>query len=256
MAGPASRILAYAVDFVVIIGVQLGIFVLLFLGALSGSAIFERLREPVTELLEESNPSDPDEFMVSAFFLLLLVVVLMVQLVAEWAYFVASEMATGGRSLGKFVAGLRVVEDGGRPLGLRASVVRNLLRVVDILPSSYLVGLVAMVVSPEHKRLGDLAAGTLVVRLDRPAAAPPLAAGEADASDFSFDRAQIARLDENGRALVRQTLRRVEGLDPERAGEALARAVEVLCQRLEHPPVEPHDHRAFLHSLWRAARHR
>ena len=79
-------------------------------------------------------------------------------------------------------------------LTLGASLARNLMRLVDVLPSSYLVGLVSMLVTAEGKRLGDLAAGTIVVRIDRLPSVRPLAvANEPGAPAFGFRREQIAR---------------------------------------------------------------
>ena len=93
-----------------------------------------------------------------------------------FGYGIAFETLTSGRTPGKRVAGLRVVRAGGEPPGFLACAVRNLMRLVDILPGFYAVGAVAIFVSPRNQRLGDLAAGTLVVRerrgarLGRPAA--------------------------------------------------------------------------------------
>jgi len=129
---------------------------------------------------------------------------------------------------------------------------------VDILPSSYAVGLVAMVMSSEGKRLGDLAAGTIVVRLDRPEKAAPLPdteAGEGSPS-FRFDRAQIERLGTAERALLRQTLRRLDTLAPPQRAEVLERSAEVLRQRIGYEPVEAAEREAFLRALLAAVRGR
>ncbi|UCE87823.1 MAG: RDD family protein, partial [Deltaproteobacteria bacterium] len=254
VAGPASRILAYVIDYLVIVLLELAIFFLLFVILSSTTSLLESLRGPVAEAIQEVDTADPDSFFLSALFWLAFVVFLLVQLAAEWSYFVLFEMSSGGRSLGKLVAGLRVVRDGGLPISFRASAVRNLLRIVDYLPTSYLVGLTSIVVSPEGKRLGDLAAGTLVVRLDRPAPAPPLLEEEDEsAADFRFDRAQIARIGRKERALIRQTLRRIDSLSDERRGAALARAVEVLCTKIEHEPVDAQRRADFLRALLRAS---
>jgi hypothetical protein len=150
---------------------------------------------------------------------------------------------------------LRVVRDGGLPISPREAVVRNLLRAVDMLPANYLVGLAAMLVSEQGKRLGDVAAGTVVVRLDRPAPAEPLPAypSEGDAA-FRFDRAQLRRLGPRERTLLRQTLRRHAELPPETAERGLEMAVEALRARLEYGPVAPEERIAFLRALWRAIR--
>jgi hypothetical protein len=57
-----------------------------------------------------------------------------------------------------------VVEADGSPVGFLTSAVRNVMRLVDVLPTAYLVGIVSILVSSRNQRLGDLAAGTLVVR--------------------------------------------------------------------------------------------
>jgi uncharacterized RDD family membrane protein YckC len=80
-----------------------------------------------------------------------------------WGYHVAFETWGRGQTPGKRVFGLRVVKDDGSAVGFLDAVVRNLVRVVDILPSSYAIGVVAIFLSKRHKRLGDMAAGTLVV---------------------------------------------------------------------------------------------
>ena len=84
----------------------------------------------------------------------------------EWGYPVAFEVYRGATP-GKRAMGLMVVQDDGAPIGLAASMVRNLLRVIDFLPFGYGVGLVAALADPDFRRLGDLAAGTLVVHTPR-----------------------------------------------------------------------------------------
>lgn len=79
-------------------------------------------------------------------------------------YSVAFETWAGGRTPGKRWTGLRVVKVGGGPVTFTASMIRNLLRLIDILPGGYLVGMVAIVASTRNQRLGDMAAGTIVVR--------------------------------------------------------------------------------------------
>ena len=82
-----------------------------------------------------------------------------------FGYHVAFETLASGRTPGKRAAGLRVVRVGGGPVGFLPSAVRNLLRLVDMQPGLlYAVGATSIVVSARNQRLGDLAAGTLVVR--------------------------------------------------------------------------------------------
>jgi uncharacterized RDD family membrane protein YckC len=74
------------------------------------------------------------------------------------------ELAAGGRTPGKRWTGLRVVMEGGGAIGLRASVIRNVIRLLDFLPTAYVVGSIAILVSARNQRVGDLAADTIVVR--------------------------------------------------------------------------------------------
>lgn len=247
MAGPTSRILAYAIDVFLIWCLEVALLVAVFLSTPLAGWAAEQLRAALGN--EVSDPqAELSAFLAFAAFFVL------VQLALEIAYFVLLETTTGGRSLGKRILGLRVMRDGGLPIGLRESLVRNLLRTADSLPANYLVGLVAMLLSREGKRLGDIAAGTVVVRLERPAAAQALAADPGDAAAFRFDRAQIASLGREGRALVRQTLRRIDELPREAAESALERAVEALRVRLAYGAVAPAERRAFLRALLAASR--
>ena len=81
-----------------------------------------------------------------------------------FGYDILFEVLASGRTPGKRVSGIRVVRVGGQPVGFLTSSVRNLLRLIDILPFGYLVGCIAVLASPRNQRLGDIVAGTLVVR--------------------------------------------------------------------------------------------
>jgi uncharacterized RDD family membrane protein YckC len=82
----------------------------------------------------------------------------------NWGYFTLFEAFWNGRTPGKRVAHIRVIQRSGRAIGLFESMARNLVRYIDQIPFFYLVGFIAMFVTRQHQRLGDLAAGTLVVR--------------------------------------------------------------------------------------------
>jgi uncharacterized RDD family membrane protein YckC len=79
-------------------------------------------------------------------------------------YDVLFEVLGRGKTPGKRAVGLRVVGPGGRPIALVRSAVRNILRIVDILPGFYFVGMVVIFVTRRNQRIGDLVAGTHVVR--------------------------------------------------------------------------------------------
>lgn len=95
-------------------------------------------------------------------------VFVLLTLLIGWSYFVALEWLWEGRTLGKRMFGLRVITADGSPASFIAILIRNLLRIVDFLPVFYGLGLLAIVVSPRSQRLGDIAAGTYVVRAPRP----------------------------------------------------------------------------------------
>lgn len=81
-----------------------------------------------------------------------------------WGYYIFFELIWNGQSLGKRWLGLRVIRTDGMPVTLVESIVRNLVRAVDFLPLYYGLGVVVMLISAQSRRLGDLAAGTLVVK--------------------------------------------------------------------------------------------
>ena len=94
--------------------------------------------------------------------------------VVSWWYMVLFEVLNQGRSPGKQWMGLRVVQDDGTPVGWSASLLRNLLRFVDMLPFGYALGAISCLQHPTFKRLGDLAAGTLVIYREQPPKRPAL----------------------------------------------------------------------------------
>lgn len=92
----------------------------------------------------------------------------------SWWYMVLFEVLNQGRSPGKQLMGLRVVQDDGTPIGWSASLTRNLLRFADMLPFGYFLGAISCLQHPTFKRLGDLAAGTLVIYREQPVKRPEL----------------------------------------------------------------------------------
>jgi len=116
------------------------------------------------------------------------------------------EIAMRGSTPGKRLAGVRILTLGGQVPGVRAHLVRNLLRVLDSLPVCYLVGLVATAVTENSVRIGDLAAGTVLVY-------DPEAGGDRfDAPPVNPEAA--SRLGADTAALCRDLLHRWDALDP------------------------------------------
>lgn len=139
------------------------------------------------------------------------VFVLLTFLIA-WSYFVLLEWLWQGQTVGKRMFGLRVIRDDGAPAGFMAVLIRNLLRVVDFLPALYGLGLVMVIASSRSQRLGDLAAGTYVVRAPRPSldyfslrTLSPLGEGE---------RVELRALPGEAQRLVREFVAREARLRP------------------------------------------
>jgi uncharacterized RDD family membrane protein YckC len=123
----------------------------------------------------------------------------------NWFYSVAFEVLRQGRTPGKMVMDLQVVHDDGTPVRWPASVLRNFLRSVDVLPvfPPYAVGAIVMCIDRSFRRLGDLAAGTLVIYSVSPPqrAGIPEAAPQPPAISLALDeqRAVIAFAERAGR---------------------------------------------------------
>jgi uncharacterized RDD family membrane protein YckC len=134
-AGPVPRGLAWAVDTLLQVGMGLGLSLALGILGLGGFGL--------------------GLFLIGMFVLI-------------WFYPVLFEVRAHGQTPGKRMLGLRVVQENGTPVGWSESVLRNFLLVADFLPLLYLAGLVTMFLDSSFRRLGDLAAGTLVVYADAP----------------------------------------------------------------------------------------
>ncbi|MFE2051323.1 RDD family protein [Streptomyces sp. NPDC059459] len=134
---------------------------------------------------------------------------------------IAVETLSHGRSLGKMACGLRVVRDDGGPVRFRHSLVRGLIGVIEILMTFGVVACIASLVSARGRRLGDVFAGTLVVRERVPVAPagfvpppPPWLAGR-------FAELDLSAVPDDLWLAVRQCLTRMGQLDP-RVGWTMA----------------------------------
>lgn len=144
----------------------------------------------------------------------------------EWLYPTVFEVMWRGATPGKRVCRLSVLRDDGSPVDWGASFIRNTLRAVDFLPLLYGFGLVSMMLTRDYRRLGDLAAGTVVVYVDEPARAPLDAAGDAEPPPVSLSAPEQ-------RAVIDYLLRSPR-LTPERAQE-LAGLAQPLTAGLTGP---------------------
>jgi len=92
-----------------------------------------------------------------------MIIMLIAVFLFEWGYFIFFELVWNGRTPGKKLMGCRVIRDGGLPVNFTASFIRNLIRPLDYFLSALMIGFFIVFASPTYKRLGDLAAGTIVI---------------------------------------------------------------------------------------------
>jgi len=131
---------------------------------------------------------------------------------AWFAYDILFEVLSHGRTPGKRWNGLRVVRIGGAPVDVRASAIRNILRIVDEWLLSFIPGIVSILVTQRNQRVGDLAASTVVVRDRRVPVAKqgaPRAAAPAWTPDWDVSGVTLEDL-----ATVREFLQRRSSLAP------------------------------------------
>jgi uncharacterized RDD family membrane protein YckC len=138
LAGLGSRFMAIFLDTLIQFLAFLAIFVISL--GFSASGLFER-KQPAW---------------VTAIFILL-------GFCLYWGYYATFETFWKGQTPGKRWAGIRVIKETGRPINAFEAIARNLMRPVDWFPALYGVGVVAMLLNKNHRRLGDYVAGTLVV---------------------------------------------------------------------------------------------
>jgi uncharacterized RDD family membrane protein YckC len=162
------------------------------------------------------------------------------------------EVRHNGRTPGKAKAGLRVVRERGGPLDFRAAALRNLLGLADFLPLCYLLGAFLVLYTKRGQRLGDLAAGTFVIR-ERGADLPEEPVGELErfASDeYQFTPEQLQACTPEDRQLLRSFFRRYRGMK-RRDREALAcRLCDLFLDRLKYESPSAIVAESFLASLY------
>jgi uncharacterized RDD family membrane protein YckC len=155
-------------------------------------------------------------------------------------YHILFETLWNGQTPGKRMLGLRMVDISGRPIGFTTSAIRNLLRIVDFLPSAYAIGFVTMFFDKRARRLGDMAAGCMAVRqrdvvtldslhMPRTNQQPVVAAAQ------QVTIPNLRALRRNDIDLVQEFLRRRRGLAPDVRQRLASQLVGGLQQRLGYP---------------------
>lgn len=207
LAGLGSRFIASLIDTTIKLAVLIGFSIFLFGGSnLLGGG--------------EVNAIGAAAFYIVTFFLF-------------FGYDVMFETLASGRTPGKRWTGLRVVRIGGRPVGFVSSSIRNMVRIVDFLPSLYLVGMITAAATRLNQRLGDLAAGTVVVREKPTVVAPAQSAPPPIATDDGVTGTwDLSAITNDDLATVRRFLERRAELTP----QARSHLAHELAGRL-HPKV-------------------
>jgi uncharacterized RDD family membrane protein YckC len=184
----------------------------------------------------------------------LLGVGILLHFLISWGYYIFFETLWSGETPGKRVMGLRVIKDGGYPVDFRAVLIRNLMRAVDSFPAvCYAIGFIALLANEHYKRLGDMAAGTLVVAQRREEEAVLLPGmGETvmyrllDATVLT----QITRLDRDEYRMVKLFLTRRRELPQDKRGEFALRLAQPLIEKFNYKaPALGMDYERWLDEL-------
>jgi uncharacterized RDD family membrane protein YckC len=164
-----------------------------------------------------------------------------------YGYYVYYETVWNGQTPGKRYARLRTVREGGLPVDLACAALRNLVRVVDFLPVLYALGAVVVVASSRNKRLGDYAAGTLVVK-ERPARPAEAAVGAESRRSLGLVK-NIELVTPEEFAAAKRFVERKAELRAEVREELAGKIARPLMERLAAAPDGSVPYSAFLEEL-------
>jgi uncharacterized RDD family membrane protein YckC len=149
-----------------------------------------------------------------------------------YGYFIVFEQYWNGQTPGKRALGIRVVRDGGYPVELAGSTIRNLVRIIEFTLGFYFISVISMLLSSENKRLGDYAAGTIVVRDRAFEVRDPSSWLRPGADDQSAAQGEIVGISHDERAVVDRYMARRHTLDPGSARAAAATIAAALRPKL------------------------
>ena len=152
IAGIGSRSAAAMVD----VALQMGALLVLLFGLIGISAAIGIAGNPLGRLVAPGASA--------VWGAVILAVVLLGMFLILWGYYLIFEIVWNGQTPGKRLMGIRVIRENGYPIRAGDAVIRNLIRIVDGPPFAVVVGLFVMLLNERAKRLGDFAAGTVVVR--------------------------------------------------------------------------------------------
>ncbi len=166
-----------------------------------------------------------------------------------WAYFPLFEGLWNGRTPGKRTQLLRVVQADGQPLTVGPVLVRNLVRIVDFLPAYYAIGAITMILTRRSQRLGDLAAGTIVIRDRRPPVPATLSSGTGTPGGPSSASLDTAAVTDREYEVIRSFLLRRPSLTPEARADLARRLASALAPRVPGSDRASFDPEGFLEEV-------
>jgi uncharacterized RDD family membrane protein YckC len=153
-------------------------------------------------------------------------ILILIPFLFHWAYFTLFEAFWDGRTPGKRLMRVRVIHQSGRSISFFESMIRNLIRTVDALPSFYAVGLASLFITKRHQRLGDLAAGTIVIHEEKRESALWNGSGARSFTATIFENAPMQR-PKPGTGLPADAIARLNKGDLEAIDNFLARRLDL-----------------------------
>ncbi|MBA2941999.1 RDD family protein [Paenibacillus sp. CGMCC 1.16610] len=238
-AGIGSRAAAHLLDSVILIFVNVLLFVFVIL---------------VSRLYSGSWLPDLADY--------LLAITIVLWIVLNLGYFVCSEAFMGGQTLGKRWLGLRVIQNNGQSATLLSIIIRNLFRLLDVMPLFYFVGMLSIFLSSKDKRIGDMVAGTLVVveaRFERIKRRKQL---EKAIARKNYPEIVMGHIEEAMRQgitakdwqLLQAWIERVPTMSDARLAELAAPIAHYFAEKLEQDSAIAQDASAFLVKLYETLR--
>lgn len=238
-AGLGSRFIAWFIDSMLLV-VILFILFLLFLVLVLAGAGSEKILRDLGRSLENARPGQPPELLLYFWGIAVLVLGL-----GSFVYYGLSEYLMRGQTVGKRQLSIRVVKANGFSLDAGSIFLRSIFRVIDHIPVLWIVPVLAK----NSQRLGDMVAGTVVVREEQSAISrlrESLLKRPSSESAFRFDGPALERARPSDVEAVERILERRSEVDPRARREILDRACVSLAERLKVEPPEPAKQRRFL----------
>ncbi len=227
VADIGSRFLAILIDTLI----QLALYFFLFVGI--------AILAPQIEVVDLPRPVS--DGLVVAFILIIFLI--------QFGYFLFLEIIMNGQTPGKRLFRLRVVNESGYPLSPLGSIIRNIVRIIDFFPFAYGIGVITMFLNRRARRLGDFAAGTLVVKMrDEVKLSSILPAPGSPVSETERARSGVHMLSESEIALAESFLARSDNFtNQDTLGLQIAQRLAAKMQ-LTQPaiPTNAVDARKFL----------